>query len=660
MEAGARRKSVVVEKTICNTFFFKRNVAYAHRVFPHDSATEETLYKNPLVNHSLGVYKHENVGEEENQHCFLFFFCLGMESEVGDFRYMQQRRRQQAIRQRNWNNPDWKGRLSVGAIIVAFGLLIGAIAVFTFHWVDIANEDAETRRGIDALQVEFNQLNSTFANISVECNCTGINVTFPTEFADNEFTIFNAIDPSKLLRHSLDNITAAALQLLTVQNRSGVVAYLQDIPVFPTVFLDSAFTVVNALDNTKAVMLNCSVIGAATTRTMTVQDASGVIAYLSDIPVPTSVFQDDEFAVRNAVDTSKEMMLDVSVVGSGINVTMTIQDADGTIAYLSDLPTGNGTFSDAEFAVVSNSDPTALVRLDVSTFVSPSATSVMTVQDGNGTIAYLDQTNVYNDVIINSSRNFPDPAFESASTLSELGVTQIQIWLCGGGGGGAGGDGASSSGGGGGSGSGVEKFFVDNVGSLFSVLNCTIGAGGAGGTGSTTTPTNGGDGGVTSVIGVPLGETSFLEVFGYGGGGGQTNGTGGAGGGSGGSASGNTPGSAGNEGGLAGGVLGIEDGKGALRYPWHAGSAGGQALVLDGAPWIGGGDGGLNGAGGAAGGGGGAGGLFGTGGDGGAGLNADGDDGGTCAGGGGAGTTDSSNSGGAGGNGLVHIRYWMV
>lgn len=566
---------------------------------------------------------------------------------------------QTAQNQMRRNNPDRQGRLSTGAIIICIGLLIAAIAVFTFHWVRIANEDAQSRREIDNILDEIDSIEMFLANFSTVCNCTGVNVTAPTEFADNNFTIFNAADPSKILRHSLDNVTTMSLQILTIQNVSGTVAYLQDIPTFPTVFLDSEFTVVNVLDQTKAVMVNCSFIGNGTTVILTIQDASGVIAYLSDIPVESSVFEDDVFAVQNALDTSKEMQFEIAMVGSGFNVTMTVQDASGTIAYLSDISNGNGTFSDAVFAVFFNGDPSSLAFLDVSTLVGAGQISVMTVQNTNGTIAYLSDVNIYVDVTINSTRNFPDPSFEGASTLLELGVTQVQVWMCGGGGGGAGGNGGTNSGGGGGSASGVEKFTVDNPATLFSVLNCTIGAGGAGGVGSTTTPTAGSDGGTSSVIGVPLGETSFFEVYGFGGGGGLVNGTGGAGGGSGSAANGNTPGSAGTEGGLTGGVPSIELGKGGLRYPWHAGSSGGEALVIDGAPWIGGGDGGSNG-GGATGGGGGGGGMFGTGGDGGAGLNLDGDPGGFCAGGGGAGTTDSTNNGGDGGDGLIIIRYWVI
>lgn len=49
-------------------------------------------------------------------------------------------------------------------------------------------------------------------------------------------------------------------------------------------FLDSEFAVVSVGDESKQAKLDISGLSAATTRTMTVQDASGTIAYLADIP----------------------------------------------------------------------------------------------------------------------------------------------------------------------------------------------------------------------------------------------------------------------------------------------------------------------------------------------------------------------------------------
>lgn len=75
------------------------------------------------------------------------------------------------------------------------------------------------------------------------------------------------------------------------------------------------------------------------------------------------------------------------------------------------MGSSNSTYSDALFGVYADGDTTALATLDVSV-VTPGATSVMTVQDKDGTIAYVDQVTSFVDVIINSSRTFPDLANE--------------------------------------------------------------------------------------------------------------------------------------------------------------------------------------------------------------------------------------------------------
>lgn len=259
----------------------------------------------------------------------------------------------------------------------------------------------------------------------------------------------------------------------------------------------------------------------------------------------------------------------------------------------------------------------------------------------------------FTDVEISSSRIFPDLANEGATTLAALGVTQLQIWGCGGGGGGVSLN-TSSGGGGGGSGSAVDGFFVDNAASLFVDFNCTLALGGAGGT--FVVPAT--DGGITSIIGTPVvpGEAA-LRLFAYGGGA-AVGSPGGGGGGSGGSASGTTPGIAGDEGGLAGGAGGTlltTPDPGAFRYPWHSGAGGGKGGVLssdDGPDWPGGGSGGVE----FSRSGGGAGGQFGKGGDARVPV---GESGGFCAGGGGT-LGGLPNIGGDGGPGFVFIRYWTI
>lgn len=139
------------------------------------------------------------------------------------------------------------------------------------------------------------------------------------------------------------------------------------------------------MDLTKQMMLDVSGVSALTTQLMTIQDASGTIAYLSDITAQPSVFLDDVFAVLNAADMTKEVMLDISGVSTGTTRIMTVQDASGVIAYLENITATPPPFSDAIFGVFDAADMSKLATLNCSQI--PTATTiVMTVQDDDGTI----------------------------------------------------------------------------------------------------------------------------------------------------------------------------------------------------------------------------------------------------------------------------------
>lgn len=167
-------------------------------------------------------------------------------------RYPRERGRRIYPEQFDLQNPDRWGRASWFCVVIAFAMLIAAIVVFTFYWITIAQDDRASLKRIRDLREEYDALEAFVGNFSADCNCTGVNATFPVEFADDEFTIFNAADPTKLMRIDVSsNVSAGALQLLTIQDASGTVAYLSDIGTFPTVFLDDVFTVINAAVNTK-------------------------------------------------------------------------------------------------------------------------------------------------------------------------------------------------------------------------------------------------------------------------------------------------------------------------------------------------------------------------------------------------------------------------
>lgn len=467
----------------------------------------------------------------------------------------------------------------------ALGILFFAYVAIAIVFCVLMVRDYRRQNNLDAeladTDVTFRFLEGLVANISAVPNCTlAPNITFSSNFSDALFAIFPAADPTAEIQFNLSGLDPGSLVTWTIQNASGVVAYLDDIPPISSVFQDDEFVVQNAAVTTKQVMLSVAAVGSGVTVLMTVQDASGTIAYLSDITAQPTVFFDDVFAVQNDPDTTKEVMLDISQVGAGQTTVMTVQNASGTILYLENITGPSLPFTDTEFIVFQDGDPTAQVRLDLS-IVSTATNITMAVQDADGTIAYLSDIPQIVEVLVNVTRLFPDPGFEGVSNISQLGnLGYIEISVCGGGGGG----GAGSGGGGGGSGSGHENFRIYDPTTKFFRFNCEIGSGGAAGSGGM----SGGNGNTTVLRGQS--DTDFyLNLIGYGGGGGEPTtaggAAGGAGGGGGGNANGVTPGDMGNEGGLTGGLGGLVTGsetftdgqRGEINLTWRAGGGGSAA-----------------------------------------------------------------------------------
>jgi hypothetical protein len=574
---------------------------------------------------------------------------------------------------------DQNGALSWTMLVILGSMLVFSGIVFVILWTQLSEANRDTQKFIDRRMLDRQELEDFLDAFPTECDCDGVNFTFSTTFPDDEFVVFHAGDPTEETLIVFDVTTFSTpgvFHTVSVRNESGFIAYLHDIPVYPTAFADDEFMLVHHLDNSKELVIDASDVLLASTVVLTFQDKSGEVAYLADIQPQHTVFKDDVFAVYNAADPTKEVQLYVGGLDPGMTVVMTVQNASGTIAYLANVTALQPDFDETEFMVVNTADPSKVVRLNVSALVSPGSTTTMTVQDKNGTIAYVDQVAVFTDYDITESRMFPDMANEEVETLAELGATRVEVWLCGGGGGGLSislcpGDICAPVRNGGGSGAGFDRFVIEYASDRFTQFNCTIGEGGVPISGieePTAAQLAPGVGGTTVLEGIPNPSAlvaSGLLLEGFGGSNqeldtslpGNMNPYGGVGGSNGGpSVEGSRP--SGDLGGLPGAV-GLTIGSGAIiatpggvRYPWRAGSHGGSSatrfttcfpgVVCPPSPFNGGGDGGLSSGTDV----GGAGGMFGRGGS----SSANPADN-SCAGGW---------RGGPGGSGRIYLRVWTI
>lgn len=79
------------------------------------------------------------------------------------------------------------------------------------------------------------------------------------------------------------------------------------------------------------------IFGATTTRNATFQDASGTLAYLTDVAAP---FSDASALVRNSADATKLAIFSAASISAGTTRTYTLQNSNGTLAFLTDITPG--------------------------------------------------------------------------------------------------------------------------------------------------------------------------------------------------------------------------------------------------------------------------------------------------------------------------------
>lgn len=415
-----------------------------------------------------------------------------------------------------------------------------------------------------------------------------INTTFP----DDTFGVHEPGDSNTIFRFDLgalsdDSMVLAQTVTVTIQDASGELAHLADIPPVTAEFSDLEFVLKDQAGTGKELRFDVSAVTPSTDVVMTVQSTPGIVAYLADMIRAKNIFLDSEFTIHNALDTDKKFRFDVGTVGTETSRLLAFAAGGGTIALVADVEAVGFPLSDGAF-VVQNTGATGREMVFDLSAVTGGTTIEAKVPNKNGTIAYTDDVPPDNfvEVVIAADRSFPETASgDGGDELSELGdIYLIEISLCGGGGGGGdvvGGEG----GGGGGSGSGVQNFWILNPADKYTQFDVVIGEGGAGGGSGSA----GATGGVTILTGTSVsGESWYLNLRGYGGQGGQQGvsiqpgARGGSGASSGGPAVGVTLGQAGELGGLQGGLGGhwldnpSQNGvPGPLTYPWRTGGGGG-------------------------------------------------------------------------------------
>lgn len=424
----------------------------------------------------------------------------------------------------------------VGTAAVGGALFIGLGTWRTYSIIQKNNEVKSTQTSLLMLVQEFQDLLQIARSVSVPSSCTVFvgNLEQPNQYNEVEFRIASASDPSNNTKLQFDTslLDAGFNIVLAIQNRSDEIAYLSDITEQQSVFRDGSFRIFHVNDATKELRFDLGSYDPETTHVVAFQAKSGIIAYLSDIPIFNTAFSDAEFTVRGVLDPSKRMMFDVSAVSLDTTQVLRVQNVSGTVAYDTDFPWEEGVYNDGAFAIHSANDTDRELVFNLAS-ISTSSLIEMSIQSRSGEVGYLADTSPPVTVDITADRIFPDVGIEGFSTFAEGGIKTVQIWMCGAGGNGAavcdpshqppaGPTIATTFAIGGGAGGGIDGLVIRNVAERY--LNFTVGIGQPGSGGAFfSTSINGDHGGSTSITMHPIdSEDQKMVLIGEGGRGGSS------------------------------------------------------------------------------------------------------------------------------------------
>lgn len=168
--------------------------------------------------------------------------------------------------------------------------------------------------------------------------------------------------------------------------------------------IDSTFTISDNGDQTKKIAFQASSITTATTRTFTAPDASGILA-LSNVAQTWGAsqdfttganFADSTLTISDNGDSTKKLAFSVGGITTATTRTLTVPDASGTIALTNFAQSwtqaqdfqGGANVIDSSFTIKDNGDQTRVAAFSAGG-ITAGNTRTLTIPDASGTLALV-------------------------------------------------------------------------------------------------------------------------------------------------------------------------------------------------------------------------------------------------------------------------------
>jgi hypothetical protein len=180
--------------------------------------------------------------------------------------------------------------------------------------------------------------------LNAKVSLTGVETLTNKTLVDDNTTFQDNVDPTKLMRFQLSGIGTGQTRTVTLPNKSGTMAMLDDISGSAAIWGNITGTLADQTDLQTALNLKANASDLTTHTGLTsAHGTSSAIVGIDDAQTLTNkTLLDSTTLIADDVDPTKRARFEASNLGAGVTRVYTMPDKNGTLAMLDDIVGGGG------------------------------------------------------------------------------------------------------------------------------------------------------------------------------------------------------------------------------------------------------------------------------------------------------------------------------